>query len=169
MLAANILIAIAEISVALLGFTGIIAAFRQPAIATWPPHIAYRFRFMCWNAFSSMSFGLAPFLVYNSPIGSEFTWQIASAVYALVGLFVVWRTAAGARKLPSESRKNLSGGWMLLYQMGTSTMVLLLLANSFSAFFTSGPFLYLSALGIQLFIASSLFVRLLITPTPRTE
>lgn len=166
MLAENILIAIAEISVALLGFTGIIAAFRQPAIATWPPLIAYRFRFMCWNAFSSMSFALAPFLVHNSPIGSEFTWQIASAVYALVGLFLVWRTATGARILPSESRKNLSGGWMLMYQLGTSAMVLLLLTNSFSVFFPSGPFLYLFALGMQLFIASSLFVRLLIAPAP---
>jgi len=46
MLAAEILTSIAEVSVALLGFTGIIAAFRQPAVETWPPHIAYRFRFI---------------------------------------------------------------------------------------------------------------------------
>jgi hypothetical protein len=169
MLAADILTSIAEISVALLGFTGIIAAFRQPAIATWPPHIAYRFRFMCWNAFSSMSFALVPFLIYNSPNASGLTWQIASSAYALVGLLIVWRTAVGAKKLPPESRRKLSAGWMLTYQTGTSAMALLLFTNSFSVFSASGPFLYLLALGMQLFIASSLFVRLLITPTPSTE
>jgi len=41
-------------------------------------------------------------------------------------------------------------------------------ANCLSLLVESGPFLYLLALGMQLFIACSLFVGLLITPAQGT-
>ena len=67
MQAADVLLVIAEISVALVGFTGIIAVFRQRGISSWQPQTAYRFKFMCWNAFNAMAFALVPFVPHNVP------------------------------------------------------------------------------------------------------
>lgn len=167
--ASDVLIVVAEISVALVGFSGIIAVFRQRGISSWPPHIAYRFSFMCWNAFSAMAFALLPFLPYHTARLTDLTWEISSALFAVCTVCFVWLTYFRARKLPAESSSQLSRGWMLTYQTGTVLIALTLAANALSLMGTAGPAAYLAALAWQLFISASLFVRLLMGPGGLTK
>lgn len=167
--ASDVLIVVAEISVALVGFSGIIAVFRQRGVSSWPPHIAYRFSFMCWNAFSAMAFALLPFVPHYTARFSEFTWQISSTLFAIVAICFMWLTYSKSKKLPAESRAQLSSGWMLTYQSGLALIALILAGNALSLLGTSGPAAYLAALGWQLFLAASLFVRLLLGPGDRTD
>ena len=169
MQAADVLLVIAEISVALVGFTGIIAVFRQRGISSWQPQTAYRFKFMCWNAFNAMAFALVPFVPYNVPEVSAWTWQISSTLFALANLSLVWLTWSGARNLPPEFASQLSRGWMITYQSGSLIMVALLLANAFCLLDAAGPAMYLRGLGWQLFLAASLFVRLMLAPNAATD
>lgn len=159
--ASDVLIVIAEISVALVGFSGIIAVFRQRGISSWPSHIAYRFSFMCWNAFSAMAFALFPFIPYYTTRLSEMTWQISSALFAVATACLIWLTYSKAKALPAEHRAQLSSGWMLTYQSGMFLSALILAANALSLLGIAGPAAYLAALGWLLFVAASLFVRLL--------
>jgi len=167
--ASDVLIVVAEISVALVGFSGIIAVFRQRGISSWPPHIAYRFSFMCWNAFSAMAFALFPFVPYYTARFSETTWQISSALFAVSATCLMWLTYSKAKELPAASRAQLSSGWMLTYQAGLFLIVLILAANALSLLGTAGPAAYLAALGWLLFLAASLFVRLLMGPSGTTD
>ena len=167
--ASDVLIVIAEISVALVGFSGIIAVFRQRGISSWPPHIAYRFLFMCQNAFAAMAFALLPFLLYYTSRLSEATWELSSALFAVSLVFLIWQTYSRAKDLPVASRAQLSSGWMLTYQSGSFLIALILVANALSLLGAAGPAAYLAALGWLLFLAASLFVRLLMGPSGTTD
>ena len=162
--ASDVLIVVAEISVALVGFSGIIAAFRQRGISSWPPHIAYRFSFMCWIAFFTMAFALLPFIPFHTVRFSESTWQISSTLFAFSGFFLVWLTYFRSKKLSNASSAQLSSGWMFTYQSGSVLIALILIANALSLLGAAGPAPYLAALGWQLFLSASLFVRLLMGP-----
>jgi len=124
---------------------------------------------MCWNAFFAMAFALLPFLPYYTARFSDTTWQISSALFAVSAVYLVWQTYSRARELPAASRAQLSSGWMLTYQSGTFLIVLILAANALSLLGTAGPAAYLAALGWLLFLAASLFVRLLIAPSGTTD
>ncbi len=108
--ASDVLIVVAEISVALVGFSGIIAVFRRRGISSWPPHIAYRFSFMCRNVFSAMTFSLLPFVPYYTARFSELTWQISSALFAVSTVGFVWLSYSKAKNLPAASSAQLSSG-----------------------------------------------------------
>ena len=162
--ASDVLIVVAEISVALVGFSGIIAALRQRSISSWPPHIAYRFSFMCWLAFFVMAFALLPFIPYYTARFSALTWQISSALFAVSTVGFVWLSYSKSKNLPAASSAQLSSGWMLTYQSGMILSALFLAANALSLSGTAGPAAYLAALGWLLFVAASLFVRLLMGP-----
>ncbi|MFT5501844.1 MAG: hypothetical protein ACI88G_001983 [Woeseiaceae bacterium] len=166
--ASDVLIVVAEISVALVGFSGIIAVFRQRDISSWPPHIAYRFSFMCGQALFVMAFALLPFIPYYTARFSESTWQISSALFAISTACFMWLTYYKAKKLPVTASAHLSSGWMLTYQSGMFLFILLLAANALSFMGSAGPAAYLATLGWQLFIATSLFFRLLIGPGDTT-
>ena len=167
--ASDVLIVVAEISVALAGFSGIIAVFRQRGISSWPPHIAYRFMFMCHNAFTAMAFALLPFFLYYTSLFSETTWEISSALFAVTVIFLMWQTYFRAKEMAVASRAQLSSGWMLTYQSGSFLIALILAANALSLLGAAGPAAYLAGLGWLLFLAASLFMRLLIGPSEATD
>jgi len=124
---------------------------------------------MCWNAFSAMAFALFPFVPFYTTRFSESTWQISSALFAVSAICLMWLTYSKAKELSAESRAQLSSGWMLIYQSGLFLIVLILAANALSLLGTAGPAAYLAALGWLLFLAASLFVRLLMGPSGATD
>jgi hypothetical protein len=119
---------------------------------------------MCWSAFSAMAFALLPFVPYYTARFSELTWQISSTLFAVSVVCFVWLTYFKSKKLSAASSAHLSSGWMLTYQSGSILIALILAANALSLLGTAGPAAYLAALGWHVFMASSLFVRLLMGP-----
>jgi hypothetical protein len=111
-----------------------------------------------------MAFALLPFIPYYTARFSALTWQISSALFAASTVGFVWLSYSKAKNLPAASSAQLSSGWMLTYQSGMILSALFLAANALSLSGTAGPAAYLAALGWLLFVAASLFVRLLMGP-----
>ena len=64
MQAAEVLTVLAEISIALAGFAGVVVALRQRGIDEFQPHELVRFGFMLGIACALLLFALLPFLVH---------------------------------------------------------------------------------------------------------
>lgn len=116
-----------------------------------------------------MTFALLPFIPYHTSSLSGITWQISSALFALWNLSLVWHVNANVRNLPASASTQLSKGWMVTYQGGSILMAILLLVNALSLTGNPGPALYLTGLGWQLFMAASLFIRLLLAPGTKSQ
>ena len=84
----DILTVIAEISVALAGFSGIVVALRHRALESWPAHEFSRFRNMLELAAYSIFFALFPFLPYHLGASSEVIWSLSS--FALAAGLSAW-------------------------------------------------------------------------------
>ena len=159
--------AIAEVSVTLAGFTGLIAIFRQRATGRWTPEALESIRFMIEVSLSTALFALLPFPFSYWGISEPTVWRLCSLLLAIAyGVFVllVWvrtrrLTRMGARHShPRYFRTMLSVG-------GLTSLLLILNGLPFSP---SGPSLYVAALLLGLvFVGRQLFVVLSLMGTER--
>jgi hypothetical protein len=87
----DVLIVIAEVSVAFAGFAGIVAVFRQRALEEWAPVDAARFRFMVECSLTTILFALLPFVFHHLGASPTATWSACSALMAATigGLLVI--------------------------------------------------------------------------------
>ena len=156
MQAAEVLTVLAEISIALAGFAGIVVAFRQRGIDGLQPHELVRLRFMLIAACGLLFFSLLPFLLhYMNPEG-EATWALSSSVMA-VGLVAV----ALFGYLQTRDAVLSKSLWTYLYIFGSLVFATVALSNGLTLMGSAEPGFYLAGLGWLLFFATSLFVRLI--------
>lgn len=154
-----ILLTLAQLSLGLAGFTGVVLAFRQHGVEAWPEHEQVRFRYMLELAAYSILFELLPFLLHHLGLHETGTWATCSA---LLALWFVSRIVLTMRISPTIMSR-LNRTWFLTYQGGSALFALLALG----LFSPSGFGLYLAGLGWMLFYSASLYVRLVLTPLPR--
>jgi hypothetical protein len=157
----DILTVIAEISVALAGFSGIVVALRHRALESWPAHEFSRFRNMLELAAYSIFFALFPFLPYHLGASSEVIWSLSS--FALAAGLSGW-LALTLYRTRGLVRKSFPAAWFWLYTFGTVASSLLALVNALGLVGTPQLGVYLVCLGWMLFFAISLFVRLALGP-----
>ena len=160
--AAQVLTVIAEISIALAGFSGIVVAFRQRGIEAWPPHELVRLRFMLGVACVTLLFSLLPFVPHYLGVRASATWVLSSAILS-AGLFGFALVSYFATKAYLD---RLSRPWFFTYIIGTITSALGLLCNGLGVFGAAYPGVYLAGLGWLLFFSTTLFVRLVLAPSP---
>ena len=155
MQAEEVLTVLAEISIALAGFTGIVVAFRQRGLGGFQPHELVRLRFMLGTACLLLFFALFPFLLHYMAFASDSTWALSSAALAvgLVGLALIGYFQT---RDPVLSRSK----WTYSYTVGSVVFAAIALANGLALWGSATPGLYLAALGWLLFFSVSLFVRL---------
>jgi len=158
--ASNVLTVVAEIAIALAGFAGIVGAFRQRGLEAFEPHDVLRLRYMLLVACGTLGAALLPFVPYYLAASPTRTWAVSSAVLAvgLLGhLLLLSRTT-----LPH--RPQLSRVWFGIYLIGSMLAGLLVAANALGGLGDPGPGPYLAGLGWMLFYATSIFVRLVLSP-----
>lgn len=93
----GLLLACAQIAVALAGFSGVVAAFSK--FRLHPAATAFRVRLMVAASLSTVLFSLAPFVPMLFGAGEQASWRICSAVMALGGAAFPFWAVRSARRL----------------------------------------------------------------------
>jgi len=162
--ASEVLIVVAEISIALAGFAGVVVAFRQRGLEALPPHEQLRLRYMLLVACVALLFALLPFVPHHLRLDASATWALSSGAFALGLLSLILAVVLDATK---PQGRQLSRAWLYIYLTGGTLAAIALLLNCFGAFGEVLPGVYLAGLGFLLFYATSLFVRLVLSgPSP---
>ncbi len=156
----GVLTVIAEIGVALAGFSGIVVALRQRTVESWSPAEIFRLRLMLYASVSTFLFALLPFIPYHLGASPSLTWSVSSLVLAV--LFGSALILPATRTPPS--RTGLSFRWWVFYSSGTVIAISVLLANAGGLLGGPSFGLYLVGLAWLLLYATTLFVRLVLAP-----
>jgi hypothetical protein len=157
----SLLLGLAEVSVALTGFAGIVVFLGRRAAGQWTPSDRTRFTLMIAFGLQALLFSLAPLLVWELTLEPTATWAASSAVGAVVGAFGL--IAGGGRLIRTarahDEEANLALGGVL---MGGTALILLALVLNALGFGLSRTFApYLVALLWNLAWACLFFLRLL--------
>ncbi len=154
--ASEVLTVIAEISIALAGFAGVVVAFRHRELESLLPHEQFRLRYMLLGASAALFFALLPFVPHYLGLEASATWTLSSAALALGLLSLSLATYLEIKPY----RREVSRTWLYIYQAGAGLASVSLLLNCFGTFGEVLPGVYLGALGFLLFNVTSQFVRL---------
>ena len=114
----TLLMGIAQISVALLGFAGIVIVLNHRTSTPWSESDRGKFTTMVGGGVTTLFFALLPFLWWEVSPSADFVWQWSSAIGAVInGSWIVWflsqfrliQAAGGERELLISLAFNLFG------------------------------------------------------------
>lgn len=153
---------IAEISIGLAGFSGLIVALRK---SSGPLTVVQKFRLQVLFAltFSAMFLALLPDLLTGFALPEALAWPIASAVMFVCSFVVATWLIAGARRIAKLAPEIFN--WIILYSLaiGGHGAVLLLQAGVMTGLITSrAPGAFMLGLLWYLMHAAYQFVRMLL-------
>jgi hypothetical protein len=142
---AGVLIGLAQVSVAIVGFSGIVHIFRRD------PHVwAARQSALSANiklAAGSLIFAILPLPLVESGLPSEYTWAICSLFFGLTSIAILgWHIFDLRRRMASGEYVFIPVTLPFSLVMGSVTVVLLL--NAFGVFFERSYTPYLSCLSV---------------------
>ena len=157
---ADVLTVIAEIGVALAGFSGIVVALRQRSVESWPLPEILRLRLMLSAAVSTLVFALLPFVPHHLGVSPAVTWSVSSLALAALFGWTLFVSTVRLRPL----RTGLSFRWWVAYQSGTVIAIAALVSNVGGLFGGPSFGLYLAGVTLLLFVATTFFVRLVLAP-----
>ena len=164
----SILQTMAEVSVALAGFTGVVAAFGQRR-EQWSATDTLRFRVMLGTSLSALGFSILPFAVHHMGAEPTATWGISSAI--LAGFFVIMVLVDTRRMRQLGATKDAAFRmWVPLLGFSLASVAIVSqVLNALSIGFhrSFGP--YFLALCCMLLVCAIMFIRLLSFVGQRTE
>lgn len=88
----EVLIGIAELAVALAGFTGVVVAFGSRQVGTWHPGDKLRLAFLLEASLTAGGFALLSLLLYTNFDDESKAWAVASGSWVLYMLFSLYRS-----------------------------------------------------------------------------
>jgi hypothetical protein len=86
----ELLIGIAEIAIALAGFTGVVVAFGSRSQGAWHPGDRLRLGFLLEASLTAVGFSLLALLILAITSDEPFTWSVLSALWALYMTGSLW-------------------------------------------------------------------------------
>lgn len=89
----------AEVSVALAGFTGVVAVFRERGPTAWTPVDFLRFRVMLGTSLAALLLSLLPFGLHGLGLGASAMWATCSGAFALYLVVVLPLDFRRARRM----------------------------------------------------------------------
>ncbi len=156
----DLLLTLAEVSVAFAGFSGVVAVFGRRDPSSWSFSDRYRFLLLVESSLSLLLFCILPFGLSSLHITDQSVWRAMSALVVsylvLSGIFLIFRLRAAS---PSE-RSGVPSIATRVFGVG---QVLVAILSVYNAVFIGefGPFLV--ALIFILTRSGFLFARMLIT------
>ncbi|RIL06417.1 MAG: hypothetical protein DCC71_06820 [Proteobacteria bacterium] len=160
MKAAEALSALAEVSVAFAGFSGIVTAFRQHNLGEWSRLDRFRFRFMIEFSLATLALSLLPFFLSELGLSEPRVWSMSSVVLGAGALFYLVRSALRLRPLVVAGEPVSRGLAAVSVAVGIGVTASAL-ANA-AGFFSAAAGVYLAGVGGCLFVSSAMFARLLL-------
>ena len=160
----EILIGVAEISIAFAGFSGVVAVFAHRAQGQWQPDDRYRLSFLIETSLLTAVFAFLPLLAWDVAGSERSVWQLCSLLWALFGVLMmlsIRKRRNHVRKAHPELSSTLP--IPLITYVGLPAVVLLQVANAI-LWHEFTP--YLAALALGLFTSGIAFARLLRSGLP---
>jgi hypothetical protein len=157
----SLLFALAEVSIALTGFSGVVVFLGRRASGQWSESDQTRFWSLIESGLMALLMSLLPFAVRQLDSSTTMLWSVCSgvaAVPAVIG-FVAWLRRARRAMLASDPEASPLLG--IVAMTGWTAAIVALLLNAVGIGFHSSFGPYLMAIYWYLFLASLLFLRLL--------
>lgn len=164
MQAAEALSALAEVSVAFAGFSGIVTAFRRHNPGQWNRLDRFRFRFMVEFSLATLALSLIPFFLAEFGLPESEIWSRSSLVLGGGALFFLIRSALLLYPLVVAGEPVSRSLAVVSVAMGI-VITVSAFANA-AGFFSRSSGVYLAGVGGCLFVSSAMFARLLLVTSP---
>ena len=155
---------IAEVSIALAGFSGLVAVFRSERLGSWLPRERFLFWLLLAFTLGAVFFSLLPVALLGLHLSEKAVWGVSSSLLSiyLVGMYVV-ALAAHVRMNRGGYRTSRPAAWYIFPPGGLlAVAVLALNAAGIGLSRDMGP--YYVGLLFLLLAGSMAFVFLLIFP-----
>jgi hypothetical protein len=161
----SLLIGIAEVSIALTGFAGVVVVLGRRTSGPWPLADQFQLRSLIENGLLAVLAALLPFAVLQHTHEPSSIWRISSAIFGVAGgahaFIVQGRRQRRLRRDPEEPFNSLFPvAWAAALVPVSAAVHGALLLNAAGVVFhgTFGPYLY--GLLWDLFMGAVFFVRL---------
>ena len=154
----ELLIGLAQIAIALIGFSGLASVFRRSGDETWRP--GNRFWTLITTASGCLVFSLLPLVFLHGGMSLFVTWSACSGIFAAF-LAVSWAW------LFRELRRKIGAGQYyksaitVLWTAGHVIAVSVLVLNTFSIAWQPTFAPYLASLMLYFFWGSMIFIRMI--------
>jgi hypothetical protein len=154
-----------DISVAVVGFSGVVAAVAYRG-SKFEPLDQLRIFTMLLFALCGTFGSLGPFVAESFGANQVFQWRFGAGFLALLLAFSILATFVAAWRLEPDDRAKLQPSVWILVVGGNSALTLWLVV---SMVIQPGPGPIVISLIWQLFLSVLLFVRLILSPRPLTD
>ncbi len=155
---------IAEIAIALAGFSGLVAVFRSEHLGSWLPRERFLFWLLLACAFGVLFFALIPVTLHHLAFSDGAVWAISSALAAsYYAAMLGTACVAHLRMNKAGHPTSRPAAWYVFLPLSVLVIVLLVL-NAAGVVFDRSVGVYHAALLVGLVAASTFFVFLLIFP-----
>jgi hypothetical protein len=158
--AAEALAALAEVSVAFAGFSGIVTAFRRHNPGQWSPLDRFRFRFMVEFSLATLALSLFPFFFSELGLTESRVWSLSSLLLGGGALLYLIRSAFRLHPLLVAGEPVSRGLASVSVAVGIGIAVSAFM--NAAGFFSHPSGVYLAGVGGCLFVSSAMFSRLLL-------
>jgi hypothetical protein len=165
--AAQALSALAEVSVAFAGFSGIVTAFRRRDPGVWSKLDRFRFRFMVEFSLATLALSLFPFFVSELGLSESMVWSLSSLLLGGGAFFYVIRSVARLHPLVVAGEPVSRRLTLVSVAVGIGITVSAFL--NAAGFFSQPSGVYLTGVGGCLFVSSAMFSRLLLASSPNSD
>ena len=157
----SVFLTIAEISVALAGFSCVVAVVGRQSDSRWRSGDLLRFWQMIEVSLTALVFSLIPFVFFYIGLPDAYTWAFSSGMLAVVAAAqmgrAVWRTAKAV-----GSDESISLRFTFIFFLMGLVILFLLIGNTFGIFYQKQSLApYIIGVFWQLCLGCVLFWRLL--------
>lgn len=162
----DLLLGIAEVSIALAGFAGVVVVLGRRATGPWPLADQFQLRSLIENGLLVVLAALLPFAVQQHTQEPSVLWRISSGIFGVAGgvhAFVVQgRRQRRLRRHPDEASDSfLPLSWVVVLVPVSAVVHAALLLNAADVVFHGSFAPYLYALLWDLLMGAVFFVRLI--------
>jgi hypothetical protein len=148
---------IAELSIGVAGFSGIVAALSQRSTHDWRQVDVLRFQVLIRQSVAVAMWAVVAALLLSSDISGPLLWRVVSGSWLLIAPLPIFRLLRRGRAKVSENPEDTSRFLLFFITAVPIASALLLGAN---VFVIAAPWPYLATLTLGLLVAIVLFVRL---------
>lgn len=157
----DVLQTIAEVAIALTGFTGIVAALRGQTVESLSRFALFRFRVLLIGSLVALALALLPFFLHYLGAPPPVTWSACSAVVAVIMVPLTIHDARAYRAhsdhIPTFERMTNPVMGLLWLALGIAQLANVFFLHSFGPYLAA-PMWFLGVSGLQ-------FTRFLLAPT----
>ena len=154
------LLAYIQVAVAFAGFSALVTAFQRQT-ADRNPHLAVRLRGMVEVALLVALFSILPLSIRKFPVLDETVWRFCSGLLTVAWSTVFLLTMSRARRAERAGFRMGSAPYVYFLYSIAATSAGSLAANALGVFTSVSGAVYLSNLGVLLFVSGVWFIRLI--------